>query len=241
MSKRRRKHPGDVLGKIVGDRLAERAPRRSRAKQWSDANVDAVEREHAAQRLAAKHQPVPTEGVSIHPILFPIVESIMRDVVVDELAHSIDPAVDRAAIIRAVLCRDFDNELFRQHFERGTVDAQRAFRWLLLCRVRAAMNELKAMADELDDAVAPVREGDPRNTKPVPKSALWRLANPGREPKNTAEVSRWYADSIPGPHGCDPDPSNPTPENERKFVTVNLRLFAAKFGLSLDAVCASLP
>lgn len=238
MSKRRRKRPSDVLGKIIGDRLAERPSRPSRAKKWTDGNADLAERRFAAQRRDPKYQPAPVGNEAIHPILFPIVESIMRDTVVDELTRSVDPAVDRAAIIRAVLCRDFENELFRQQFERGSVDAQQAFRWLLLCRVRAAMNELKAMADELRDAAAPVREGDPRNTVPVPKDTLWRLANPGRDPKNTAEVSRWYADAIPGPHGCDPDPSNP---KDRGWVTVNLRLFAAKFGLSLDAVRTALP
>jgi len=233
---KKKRTQGDMLGKFIGDRIAERPPRRSRAKKWTEGKLSAAEHEHATRRRDTAGGATP-EGERLNPLLFPIVESMMRDVV-DELADSIDPAVDRAAIIRAVLCRDFENELLRQHLQRGAVDARQTFRWLLLCRVRAAMNELRALADELGDAAAPVRPDDPRNTKPVPKERLWRLAHPGREPKNTAEVSRWYAENIPGPEGCDPEPSDP---RDRAWVTVNLWLFSTKFNIPLDELIDALP
>lgn len=233
---KKKRTQGDMLGKIIGDRIADRPPRPSRAKKWTEGTLSAAEHENATRRRIVGTPPA--EGERLNPLLFPIVESIMRDVVVDELADSIDPAVDRAAIIRAVLCRDFENELLRQHLQRGTVDARQAFRWLLLCRVRAAMNELRALADELGDAAAPVRPDDPRNTKPVPKERLWRLAHPGRDPKNTAEVSRWYAAKVCGPNGCDPNPSDP---KDRGWITVNLWLFSTKFNIPLDELTDALP
>lgn len=207
--------------------------RRSRAKPVPDAKIASVERAMAGARRKSE-RPAPSGGVN--PALWANIQTMLS--VPDELAVSVDPAVDRHALIQAVLCWNFESELFSR-LSKG--DAERTYRWLLLCRARAAMDELRALVDDLDpkgDTRAPTLADDPRNTVPVTKEALWRLAHPGRKPEQTNTASRWFADNVAGPHGCDPDPSDP---RSRAWVTVNLRLFAAKFGLSLEALRAALP
>lgn len=251
MSKRR---PKDVVGRITKDGVEVSKPRRSRAKPQTDSSLGNLERTLAAERRRER----PAQG---KPAISPAVWSDIRETfgarwalrqanlwklwdklkMSDKLTASVDPAVDRRALIEAVLCPDFENEVSRQHFERGSVDAQQAFRWLLLCRVRAAMDELRQLADALGDAAAPAREDDPRNAVPVTKEALWRVAHPGRDPRNTAEVPRWYAAKVCGPQGCDPDP--PDPRASRRRVTVNLRLFHEKCcpRVRIDEVRRQLP
>lgn len=210
--------------------------RRSRAKPQTDGELARMERAFK-ERRRADERPEPT--LRITPALWENIREAMKDVPVpEELAVSVDPAVDRRALIQAVLCWDFEDELFKRW---GAVDPQQAFRWLLLCRVRAAMDELRELAHDLGDVVSPVLPDDPRNEVPVSTEHLWRVAHPGREPRNTAEVSRWFAAKVCGPQGCDPDPPNPSVSRRR--VTVNLRLFREKCcpRLTLDEVRRQIP
>lgn len=212
--------------------------KRPRESRVSDGTLSRLER-----KMTGASAPVPSApALRITPALWENIQEAMRDVPVpSELAQSVNRTVDRRALIQAVMGMDFENELFRRvpNFDKFKADEKRVFRWLLLCRVRAAMDELREMSEELEDATAPVFDNDPRNAVPVSKKHLWSVAHPGQEPKHEAEVSRWFKRYICGPSGCDPTPPNPS--ISKQHVTVNLRLFAALAKLPLDEVKRQLP
>lgn len=144
--------------------------------------------------------------------------------------EDVRPMVDREALLRAVTYPQFDTILAEEGKRRG-LSLEDEWRWSRLCRIRAAMRELAAMEQELGDATPKARPDDPRNKIPVPKIALWRLVHPGQEPEQQNTASRWYANKV-FPI-ADPTPHDPT---SREHVTINLRLFAERFGLPLEAV-----
>lgn len=150
-------------------------------------------------------------------------------------AEFVRPTVDREALLRAVSYPQFDAILAAESARRGLTLSDEA-KWRRLCRIRAAMRELLAMEDELGTVKPVVRPGDPRNQIPVTKDALWRLVHPGQEPEQQNTASRWYASKVYPV--VDPTPHDP---KSRERVTINLRLFAERFGLPLEAVRRALP
>lgn len=150
-------------------------------------------------------------------------------------AQWVRPQVDREALLRAVHYPQFQFAL-NLELGRDTINLDDAGRWRRLCLIRAAMRELRKMEQELGEVVPVAQPNDPRNRTPVTKETLWRLTHPGREPRNTAEVSRWYAREV-FPF-VDPSVSDPA---SRKRLTINLRLFAERFGLLLDDLRRTLP
>lgn len=147
-------------------------------------------------------------------------------------AEFVRPTVDREALLRAVRYHQFDFILATESARR-TIDLDTAGKWRRLCLIRAAKRELLAMEQELEGVVPDAHADDPRNSTPVTKEKLWRLAHPQREPRNTAEVSRWFTREVSP--SCDPVSVS------RSAVTINLRLFADLCGVPLSAIRKALP
>lgn len=134
-------------------------------------------------------------------------------------AEWVRPRVHRRKLLEAVEYPYADQWLAMWSGSHLTPDQEA--RWSTLMRIRAAIRELSTWADELGQSEP---ASDDRRSKSVTKETLFRAVH-GKAPKHTAQASRWYASEVAA--YCDPTPRR---ASTRGKVTVNLRLFAERFG-----------